>query len=109
MMNLASVVVLSEVAGVPKVKMDLPSHLRLGDKLTLHFRVKRSNNGRSEILDVDGEFRISGLRYETGSNRQIIEVETGTAGKVPSWRAVKKTPEFKRVIPPAKSPRMLVV
>lgn len=105
-MNLASVVVLSDVAGVPKVKMDLPSPLRLGDRLTLRFRVKRTNSGRAEVLDVDGEFRISSLRFEPGSNRQILDVET--TGKVPSWRAVKKTPEFKRVIPPAKSPRTMV-
>jgi hypothetical protein len=108
-MNLASIVVLSEVAGVPKVKMDLPSPLRIGDRLKLRFRVKRSNGGRVEVLDVDGEFRVRSLCFEPGSNRQILDVETGESGKVPAWRAVKKGPEFKRVIPPAKSPRMLVV
>jgi hypothetical protein len=103
-MNLASVVILSEVAGVPKVKMDLPSPLRLGDKLKLRFRVKRANGGRSEVLDVDGEYRVGSLSFE--ANRQILQVES--LGVVPSWRAVKRTPEFKRVIPPAKSPRTVV-
>ncbi len=107
MMNPASVVVLSEVSGAPRVKLDLPSPLRIGDRLTLHFRVKRTTAGRSEILDVDGEFRVTTLRFEPGSNRQILDVES--TGKVPSWKAVRRTPEFKRVIPPAKSPRMLVI
>jgi hypothetical protein len=108
-MNLSSIVTLSDVAGQPRVKMDLPSPLRLGDKIALHFRIKRSHNGRSEILDVDGEFRITALTFEAGSNRQILAVEKTETGKVPSWRAVKKAPEFKRIVPPARSPRMLVV
>jgi len=108
-MNLASIVTLNDVAGQPRVKMDLPSPLRLGDKITLHFRIKRMNNGRSEILDVDGEFRVASISFEAGSNRQILVVEKAESGKVPSWKAVKKTPEFKRVVPPARSPRQLVV
>ena len=84
--------------------MDLPSPLRIGDKLKLHFRVKRAHGGRSEVLDIDGEYRISVLSFE--ANRQILQVES--LGIVPSWRAVKRTPEFKRVIPPAKSPRTVV-
>jgi hypothetical protein len=105
-MNPASIIVLSEVAGAPKVKLDLPS-LRLGDRLSLRFRVKRQHGGRSEVLDVDGEFRVRALSFEAGSTRQLLEVET--TGKVPSWRAVRSAPEFKRVVPPAKSPRILVV
>ncbi len=106
-MNLPSIVVMSEVAGAPKVKLDLPSPLRIGDKVTLRFRVKRRSAGRSEVLDVDGEFRVSGLCFEGGScGRQVLEV--AAAGKVPSWRAVKRSSEFRRVIPPAKSPRTVV-
>ena len=107
-MNHASVIILAEVAGVPRVKMHLPTQLRLGDRLPLHFRIKRTNAGRSEVLEVNGDFRVTSLSYEPGTFRQILEVETASTGKVPSWRAVKRTPEFKRVIPPAKSPREVV-
>jgi hypothetical protein len=108
-MIFASIVILSEVAGVPRVKIHLPAQVRLGDRLPLHFRVKRTNAGRSEVLEVNGDFRVTALSYEPGTFRQILEVETATTGKVPSWRAVKRTPEFRRVIPPAKSPREVVV
>lgn len=87
--------------------MDLPAPLRLGDKLTLRFRLKRANGGRMEVLDVNGEFRICSLSFEAGTNRQMLSVESAS-GVVPSWRAVKRTPEFKRVIPPARSPRTSV-
>lgn len=101
-MNLASIVVLGDVAGAPKVKLDLPSPLRLGDRLQLHFRIKRSNGNRVELLEVDGEFRVSSLRFEAGTNRQHLDVEA--IGKAPAWRALKRTQEFKRVIPPARFP-----
>ena|ERR1700679_2566498 len=106
-MNLASIVVLTEVPGAPRAKMTLPPLLRLGDKITLRFRMRRVNKGRSEVLVIDGEYRISSTQYEAGSNRQILEVESAS-GIAPSWRAIKKPPEFKRVIPPAKSPRTVV-
>src|ERR1035437_4851430 len=106
MMVPASLLVLTEVAGAPKVKMELPSTLRLGDKLALKLKLKRTNQGRSEVLEVQGDFRISSVSYD--GLRQILEVETAT-GKVPSWRAVKRAPETKRVIPPAKSARTVVV
>jgi len=106
-MNLASIVVLTEVNGAPRAKMTLPPLLRLGDKITLRFRTKRVTKGRAEALVVDGEYRITSLRYEAGSNRQILEVESAS-GIAPSWRAIKRTSEFKRIIPPAKSPRTVV-
>lgn len=86
--------------------MDLPT-LRHTDKISLRFRVKRTNAGRSEVLDVAGEFRVSSVRFDAMTRQQIVEVETAT-GVVPSWRAIKRAPEFRRVIPPAKSPRTVV-
>ena len=102
----ASLVVMSEVIGAPRVKLDLPSQLRLGDKLALKFKLKRTNQGRSEVLEVQGDFRVSSVSYD--GMRQILDVET-LVGKVPSWRAVKRSSEQKRVIPPARSPRTVVV
>jgi hypothetical protein len=101
-----TILVLSEVSGVPRVKMDLPV-LRAQDKVALHFRVKRLHAGRSEVLDVMGDFRVSAVMFDATTRQQTVEVET-VLGVVPSWRAVKKAPEFRRVIPPARSPRTVV-
>jgi hypothetical protein len=100
----ASLVVLSEVSGAPKIKLELPT-LRLGDRLNLRFKLKRSNQGRSEVLEVAGDFRVTSVSFD--GMRQVLEVETA-AGKVPSWRAVKRTPDARRVIPPARSVRTVV-
>jgi hypothetical protein len=106
MMNPPTIVVLCEVSGVPKVKMDLPV-LRAQDKVALHFRVKRLHAGRSEVLDVTGDFRVSAVSFNAKTRQQTVEVET-VLGIVPSWRAIKRAPEFRRVIPPARSPRTVV-
>jgi hypothetical protein len=105
-MNPPSVVILTEVAGVPKVKMDLPAPLRIGDKVALRFRLKRTNAGRSETLEVLGDFRVSSVSFVGHTGQQQLEVEA--LGKVPSWRAIKRTAGPKRVIPPARSPRTVV-
>ena len=102
----ASLVVMSEVIGAPRIKLELPSTLRLGDKLALKFKLKRTNQGRSEVLEVQGDFRVSSVSYD--GMRQILEVET-VVGKVPSWRAVKRSSEPRRIVPPARSPRTVVV
>ena len=105
MMNPPSTIILTEVPGVPRVKMDLPS-LRIADRVALRFRVKRTTAGRSEVLDVAGDFRVSSVSFDPSTQRQVLEVEA--VGKVPQWRAVKRAHEFKRVIPPARSPRTVV-
>jgi hypothetical protein len=96
-------VVLSEVAGTPKIKLELPV-LRLGDRLSLRCKLKRSNQGRSEVLEVMGDFRVASASFD--GMRQVLEVES--TGKVPSWRAIKRAPKVKRVIPPARSARTVV-
>jgi hypothetical protein len=59
--------------------------------------------GRREILEVDGEFRVTGLQNSIDSKgyRQIVQVSA--TGKAPSWRAVKLLPP--RTLPPARFPR----
>lgn len=87
--------------------MDLPQ-LRIGDRLTLAFVLKRQQGGRKEVLDVKGEFRVSSLGFDTtsGAARQKITVEA--VGKAPSWRAVKKGSDPPRRLAPAKSPRTVI-
>lgn len=90
-MTPATIVELGDVAGKPKVKQDLPSPLRNGDKVHLRFQLARQNGGRSEVLDVQGEFVIRSVRFDAsdGPTRQLLTVES--TGVAPSWRAVKKS------------------
>jgi hypothetical protein len=99
---------LSDVADKPKVMLDLPSPLHIGQRLRLAFRLRRQHAGRSEVLEVSGIFRVSdaGLDLASRVQRQLISVEATTIS--PHWKAVKKTPEPKRVLPPAVAPRKTI-
>lgn len=80
---------LSDVNGEPKVKLDLPL-LRLGDPLRLKFRLERENHGRTEILSVDGRFRIAAVGFDSNGAKQLLSVES--IDPAPSWVSVKKRP-----------------
>ena len=108
-MTPATLVEMGDVADKPKVKLDLPSPLRIGDRLQLRFRLARMNGGRSEVLDVQGEFQVRSVSFDasSGSARQIISVES--TGAAPSWKAVKKSSlPPPRKLGPAKVPRMVI-
>jgi hypothetical protein len=98
---------LSDVPNKPRVKMDLPT-LRVGERLRLAFTLKRQHGGRSEVLEVTGEFRIvtASTDASSGQARQLLAVEA--IGKAPSWRAVRKSAEPARRPPPARFPRTVV-
>ena len=81
----SSVVELVDVPGA-KAKLMLPVPLRVGDKINLLFRLQRQHNGRSEVLDVTGDFRVSSVQHT--ATHQLLQVES--LGKAPAWRAVKK-------------------
>lgn len=98
---------LSDVVDKPKVKTDLPACAH-GSRVRLHFRIQRQKGGRVEVLEVSGQFRVmaAGLDAACQPPRQVLSVES--VGVVPTWRAVKKAPAWKRTLPPAKSPRTTV-
>jgi len=98
---------ISDVAGKPKVKTDLPP-CQIGHRFQLHFCLKRKNAGRIEILDVRGQYRVMAVGLDAASmpQRQVLSVEA--VGVSPSWHAVKKTSEWRRVLPPAKAPRTVL-
>jgi hypothetical protein len=100
----ASIVELADVLGKPKVKMDLPSPMRIGDKVKLRFHLSRQNGGRSEVLDVNGDFQVRGVSFEMA--RQCLSVES--LGAAPAWRAVKKTLSPVRKLGPARVPPMVI-
>jgi hypothetical protein len=99
-MQPSTVVQLSDVAGLPRIKLPLPVPLRVGDRVRLTCRVRRQNGGRSEVLDVDGEYRVTAAGLSV--DHQVLAVES--CGKAPSWRAVRKEPVFERQLPPARFP-----
>jgi len=94
---------LSDVNGKPKALVgDLPTPLRVGDRLTLKFTIRRTNKGRLEQLDVNGEFRITTVSFDASASppRQVISVQSED---VPKWRSVKKASKSRMA--PAKFPR----
>lgn len=102
-----SLLELSDLPGKPKVKLDLPPCAN-GGRVRLHFTLRRTHGGRQEILVVEGQYRVVAVGLDAGCapQRQVLSVES--VGAAPMWRAVKKTPEWRRVVPPAKAPRTII-
>ena len=96
---------LEDVNGQPVAKRgDLPSPLRVGDPLGLKFRISRRTNGREEVLDVRGQFRVTAVGFDAtvAPPRQLLSGESVSAP--PKWRSVKK-PSERRPLAPLRSPR----
>jgi len=76
--------------------------LRIGDKISLRFRLERMHDGRREMADVDGEFRVAAVQIAHGptGSRQIAQI--AAINKPPFWKAIKLLPP--RVLPPARFP-----
>jgi len=104
----ATVIELADVTGNPRVKMGLTSLFRIGDPLTLRFRLQRQNGTRTEALEVSGCFRVTAVSFDvtSGMSRQILSVTS--TGVVPSWKAVKKVSTKVRQLPPTHFPRTVV-
>jgi hypothetical protein len=101
----ATILEISDVVNKPRVKMDLPSPMRLGDKLRLRFRLSRQNGGRYEILDVVGEFQVRSVSFDTSGGRVRQNLSVESTGVAPSWKAVKKeSVPPPRKLGPAKAP-----
>ena len=90
-----------DVEGAQK-DLQLPL-LRLSDRIKLRLQCQRKNRGRSEVLDISGEFRVTGVELDAtrGRLRQVLQVEA--VGIAPTWKAVKKPKETR--FGPAKYPR----
>lgn len=96
-MKPSTVITLADLSDAPKAKLCLPVPLRAGDRLRFSFRLKRQHNGRSEVLDVAGEYRVS--QVVLTAEHQLLSVES--VGKAPAWRAVRKDVSSRRELPPA--------
>lgn len=100
-----SVIVLSDVNGSPRAKLELPSGLRVGDPIALKFNLQRSQAGRTEVLEVDHKFRVTAVGIDATSwpSKQLLSLDS--VEKAPTWRAIKKRPERARSLGPARFPR----
>lgn len=104
-LDLVSIIKLEDVNGCPVVKIGgIPGPLRVGDPIGLRFRVARVTHGRHEVLDVDGQFRVTAVGFDisTMPRRQLLTVES--AQRPPTWRAVKK-PLQEAILGLARHPR----
>lgn len=100
-----SIVKLADVNGEPKFKMDIPGPLRNGDPVVIRCVLSRQTGGRSEVLEVDGMFRVDTVGFDTSQvpHRQLLSMVPST--KVPTWRSVKRRPVLARELGPAVFPR----
>lgn len=103
-----TIIELADVAGKPRVKMGLSSLFRIGDPLTLHFRLQRQNGTRTEALEVSGSFRVTAMSFDatSGMERQLLSVTS--AGVAPTWKSIKKVSPKVRQLPPTHFPRTVV-
>ncbi len=104
-----TIVKLEGVPGEPKIKLDLPGPLRVGDPISLpRFRIERiTPENRREVLEVDvRRFRVTAVGWDASSGpaRQLLSVES--AQPLPlTWHAVKRAPGGKKRLSPAISRR----
>lgn len=104
-MERTTILSLSTLPGSPRVKTTLPGPLRVGDKVGLSFTLKRQHQGRTEILEVRGDWRVTAST--TTALHFHLEVECAS-GVEPRWKAVKKDKPFVRRLGPAVFPREAV-
>lgn len=99
-----SIVKLSDVNGEPKVMIDLPS-LKNGDPIALRFASVRHTAGRTELLEVNGRFRVTMVGYDASgaSHKQLLSVDC--VDKAPTWRSVKRPLSEARRLGPTHFPR----
>lgn len=100
---------LDNVNGQPNVLLGgVPSPLRIGDPLGLRFKLDRHSNGRTELLEVDGQFRVTAVGFDLAAYpcRQLLTVEA--LGKPPTWVSVKRRAP-RGPLAPAISPRTPVM
>lgn len=103
-----SIVKLSDVTGEPKVKLDLPGPLRIGDPVALRFAIERRTGGRDEVLMVNGKFRVTavGIDAAAAPARQLLSVDS--VDVAPTWKSVKKRPTVARTLGPTRFPRQAI-
>jgi hypothetical protein len=98
----------ADLSDLPKVTTDIP-FVRIGDRLNLAFSLERKHGGRTEVLKLAGEFRVSGMILSVNPQgaRQIVQVLS--IGVAPAWKAIKNKVSPSKRLSPAVSKRTLIV
>ena len=98
---MGTILEMSDVKDAPLVKMTLPGLLRIGDRLTLDFCIRRRKGGRTEVLAVRGDVRVIQATVDASGGILAQRLRVENTGAIPFvWRAVKNQPEWKRRLPP---------
>lgn len=101
-MIVGTILELSDVKNRPKVRLDLPFPLRIGDRIAVSFCLQERFNGRLNLLEVQGELRVTSVSFDaTGGLIQRISVESAD-GQPFVWKSVKSPQEQKQVLGPTK-------
>lgn len=100
-MNHPTLLKLDDFQDLAPVRISLPAPLPIGTKLKLRFLVQRKNGGRTEVLNVDGEFKVTAVVVDArGYAKQLISVVA--VGAAPTWRSIKN-PATRKLGPTSRS------
>jgi hypothetical protein len=89
-MNHPSLLKLEDMEDLAPIRISLPAPLPIGSRLKLQFTLHRRNGGRTEELQVNGEFKVTEVTIDArGDAKQVVSVSS--TGIVPTWRSVKNT------------------
>jgi hypothetical protein len=86
-----SVITFDEVKSSPSVRMDVPALLSIGERILLHFVLRRQNGPRSEELRIEGEFRVTEAVIDATCAPIKQRLKVSAKGVTPSWKAVKRS------------------
>ena len=100
-MNHPSLLKLDDVEDLAPIRISLPAPLHIGSRLKLRFPIQRRNGGRTEVLNVDGEFRVTGVVIDArGDAKQLVSVQS--VGAAPTWKSIKN-PAIRKLHPTSRS------
>lgn len=100
-MNHQTLLKLEDFDDLAPIRISLPAPIHIGTRLKLQFPIQRKNGGRTEVLNVDGEFRVTEVVIDArGEAKQLVSVIA--TGAIPTWKSIKNPP-VKRLSPTSRS------
>ena len=87
-MNHPTLLKLEDFDDLSPVRISLPAPLHIGTRLKLRFPIQRRNGGRTEVLNIDGEFKVTSVLIDArGDAKQLVSV--ASVGAAPTWKSIK--------------------
>jgi hypothetical protein len=100
-MNHPSLLKLEDIENLAPVRINLPAPLPIGTRIKLRFPLQRRNGGRTEVLQVDGEFKVTAVVIDArGDAKQLVSVSA--VGLVPTWKSIKN-PAIRKLNPTSRT------